>query len=187
MHSGSITVKLLGLRSVCQQENLAWGQRNGRQPLHKLLSYRRIEFRRRCLSAFISVSFEYSARRVKRDYCSGTLANVQHLKVSKAAEERRAQTTFSLKVALMLVKVTWRDNAVGSWGWYCAVLNLRKKKVYPQVIILMSPQPLFFFTVQWLQYCSRFTGSGNESGWHSTPVAIYVVRCDWFVTIFLQP
>lgn len=81
---------------------------------------------------------------VKQDYYS-TMANMQYLKVLKAVEERKAQTTFSLKVALMLVKVTWRDNAGGSSGWYCAVLNLRKR-VYPQVIILMSPHPLFFYT-----------------------------------------
>lgn len=127
---------------------------------------------------------------VKQDYYS-TVANMQYLKVLKAVEERKAQTTFSLKVALMLVKVTWRDNAGGRWGWFCTVLNLRKR-VYPQVIILMSPHPLFF-TLQWLQCCSCFTSSGDKSDWHSTPLGTYIVRykvlnfSELLVILFLQP
>lgn len=57
------------------------------------------------LRPVIFFSFESSSEHVKKDYFSAT-ANMQYLKVMQAVEESRAQTTFSLKVALMSVKVT---------------------------------------------------------------------------------
>lgn len=45
-------------------------------------------------------------KQVKQDYYSET-DKIQYLKVLEAVKESKAQETFSLKVALMLVKVTW--------------------------------------------------------------------------------
>lgn len=127
---------------------------------------------------------------VKQDYYS-TMANMQYLKSLEGGWGKKSTNNFFIKSCF--------DVGEGHLARQCRrKLRLilyrpqpEKKSLSPGNYLNVTSSPLF--TLQWLQCCSCFTSSGDKSGWHSTPLGIYVVRYKVFnfsellVILFLQP